>query len=207
MKLYTGPLSLFSKKVEVALDEKAIACERISVPFSLETLYEPKHPDVVRLNPKAQVPVLVDGELAVYDSTLIFEYLEARVPEPPLYPIDLAGKTLCRQAELEADEVFFPHAFALFPHRDVPDAEREAARNGIADHYRRLDGRLGDRKYLFERFSVADISHFLVSQFTEMLGVPVPSELRFLRAWQDRIGGRPSVAPHVATMREAAGMG
>ena len=33
------------------------------VPFEMKTLYEPKHPEVVRINPKRQVPVLIDGDL------------------------------------------------------------------------------------------------------------------------------------------------
>ena len=90
VKLYSGPLSLFTAKVRIALDEKRLAYEKVSVPWSLEQRYEPHHPAVVALNPKAQVPVLVDGELAVYDSTLIFEYLEERYPQPPLYPHDVA---------------------------------------------------------------------------------------------------------------------
>ena len=38
------------------------------------------------LNPKGEVPVLVDGDLVLYDSTVILEYLEDRNPEPALYP-------------------------------------------------------------------------------------------------------------------------
>ena len=46
------------------------------VPFEMATLYQPKHPEVARINPKRQVPVLVDGDLEIFDSTQIFEYLE-----------------------------------------------------------------------------------------------------------------------------------
>ena len=86
MKLYSGPLSLFTAKVRIALDEKRLDYQRIEVGWSLAKRYQPHHPDVVALNPKRQVPVLVDGDVVVYDSTQIFEYLEERHPEPPLYP-------------------------------------------------------------------------------------------------------------------------
>jgi glutathione S-transferase len=76
MLLYSGPLSLFSRKVEIALGEKGLKFERIMVPFTQERGYQPKHPEVLRINPKAQVPVLIDDNLELYDSTLIFEYLE-----------------------------------------------------------------------------------------------------------------------------------
>jgi len=61
IQLYSGPVSMFGAKAEIAVLEKGIACERIFVPFSLATLYDPKHPVVARVNPKGQVPVLVDG--------------------------------------------------------------------------------------------------------------------------------------------------
>jgi hypothetical protein len=50
MQLYSGPLSLFSRKVEIALDEKGLAFERIMVPFSQEKGYSPKHPVVLAAN-------------------------------------------------------------------------------------------------------------------------------------------------------------
>ena len=76
MKLYLGPLSLFSWKVAIALDEKGIVHEREFVAFTQAAGYQPRHPAVLAANPRRQVPVLLDGDLALYDSTVIFEYLE-----------------------------------------------------------------------------------------------------------------------------------
>jgi hypothetical protein len=44
MKLYSGPLSLFTAKVRIALDEKGIDAERVEVGWSLEDRYQPHHP-------------------------------------------------------------------------------------------------------------------------------------------------------------------
>ena len=41
VKLYTGPLSLFSAKVRIALAEKGLAFEHVSVGWSPEQRYEP----------------------------------------------------------------------------------------------------------------------------------------------------------------------
>ena len=68
MKLYSGPLSMFGAKAEIAAHEKGIAFELVMVPFEMVTLYSPKHPEVLRINPKRQVPVLVDGDLEIFDS-------------------------------------------------------------------------------------------------------------------------------------------
>ena len=105
MKLYSAPLSLFSRKVEIALREKAIDFEREMVPFTQAQGYEPRHPVVLAVNPKRQVPVLIDGDLALFDSTLIFEYLEDLRPSPPLYPADIRMRARCRLLELTGDEI------------------------------------------------------------------------------------------------------
>jgi glutathione S-transferase len=116
MKLYSGPLSLFSRKVEIALREKGLPFDRQMVAFSQERGYSPKHPDVLAVNPKCQVPVLVDGELSLYDSTIILEYLEDAYPHPPLYPAPAPLRARCRQLELYADEVMLT-SLQAFMHR------------------------------------------------------------------------------------------
>ena len=87
-RLYSGPLSMFGAKAEIAAREKGIDVELVMVPFDMERLYEPKHPEVVRINPKRQVPVLVHGDFEIFDSTQIFEYLEACL----LYTSDAADE-------------------------------------------------------------------------------------------------------------------
>ena len=83
------------------------------VPFEMDRLYEPKHPEVERINPKRQVPVLVDGELEIFDSTQIFEYLEDLAPSPPLWPPGAAARAHARLIEHKSDEVYFPHIIRL----------------------------------------------------------------------------------------------
>jgi glutathione S-transferase len=82
MRLFSGPLSMFGAKVQIALHEKNIDFELVMVPFTMKEGYAPKHPEVLRINPKRQVPVLIDGGLEIFDSTQIFEYLEDITPHP-----------------------------------------------------------------------------------------------------------------------------
>ena len=125
MKLYSGPLSMFGAKVEIALAEKAIDFELVMVPFEMKTLYQPKHPEVLRINPKRQVPVLVDpgagGDLEIFDSTQIFEYLETVKPEPALWPADPRARARARLLEHKSDEVYFPPIVRLMGLQDRPD--------------------------------------------------------------------------------------
>src|SRR4029453_4151087 len=87
LRLFSGPLSMFGAKVQIAALEKGLDFELIMVPF--ETAYEPKHPEVIRVNPKRQVPILIHGDVEIFDSTQIFEYFEDLKADPPLWPREL----------------------------------------------------------------------------------------------------------------------
>jgi len=213
MKLYSGPLSLFSRKVEIALREKGLQFEREMVPFSQAAGYAPKHPAVLAANPKGQVPVLVDGDLTLFDSTLIVEYLEDAYPEPPLLPGDPGERARCRLLELTADEVLLPRIARLMyrtePADPDPAVQRAREEDGhqaeaeILADYGALDARLADRDYFFGRFSAADIAVFMDMLFAKRLGAPKLDAFSNLSAWYDRVAARPSVTVAAAEVAEA----
>jgi glutathione S-transferase len=209
MKLYSGPLSLFTAKVRVALAEKGLDYERIDVPFSRRNGYSPKLPEMLAINPKGQVPVLIDGDLSLYDSTIICEYLEDRYPKPPLYPADVAERARCRQAEAAADEIFFPHVYTLITEVFYkPEGERDgqrtaSARQAIGELYGQLDARLAGRDHLFDAFSVADIAYVLTITFASGLGAAPPATLPHLAGWMERVTARPTLRTEIAGMSAA----
>jgi glutathione S-transferase len=201
VKLYSGPLSLFTAKVRVALGEKNLPYERTEVAWSVAGRYEPKHPDVVALNPKQQVPVLVDGDLAVYDSTQIFEYLEDRYPSPPLYPRDAAARARCRRLEAAADEIVFPAVWDLIETTFYPagrdEARLERAKAKLAAEYAVLDKELTGRAWLCDHYSVADIGTFIMVHAASGLGAPPAETNGNLRGWIARMHERPAVKREV----------
>ncbi len=213
IKLYSGPLSLFSRKVEIALGEKGLAFDRIMVPFSQAEGYSPKHPDVLSANPKAQVPVLVDGGFTLFDSTLIFEYLEDAYPDPPLYPRDARGRAQCRMVELTADEILLPMVARLMyrtePPNPDPMAQRLKEKDGVkAEHeigllYKSLDGLLAGQDYFCGAFSVADIAVFMSMLFARRLDGPSWAPQAELSAWFDRMESRPAVGKAAAEVATA----
>jgi glutathione S-transferase len=209
MKLYVGPLSLFSAKARIALAEKGVEPQLVSVAWSRADRYEPHHPDVVALNPKHRVPVLVDGDLVVYDSTQIFEYLEERIPEPALYPRDLAGRARCRRLEAAADEIWFPRVWDLIEERFYAGGPRnseraEVAAAGLNDLTRELEKALVGREFLVDAFSVADIATWIQVNAAAALGAPVPDECSAVGLWHQRVAARPAVAPVLADLTQAA---
>jgi len=208
MKLYSGPLSLFSAKSRIALAEKGLTHELVQVGWSRASRYEPHHPDVVARNPKRQVPVLVDGDVVVYDSTLIFEYLEERHPTPPLMPAGVAARARCRQQEHAADEIWFPHVWTLISERFYPggaadSAATTAAVRALEGHYADFDAALAGRDYYCGDFSIADIGSFIFANAAAGLGVPVPAGLERMHAWRDRVAARPAVRPILDDMTAA----
>ena len=202
MKLLSGPLSMFGAKAEIAVHEKGLDVAIEHVPFSIATLYEPKHPDVLRINPKAQVPVLIDGDLEIFDSTQIFEYFEDLGIGPALWPADPRARARARSLELQSDEVFFPNVVAIMPaqRRAADGSEIAAAVNAIHGYYDRMERRLGANPYLAGEFSYADIAFFMAQFFASFLGEPWREPMPNLTGWKARLEARPAVARVVDKM-------
>lgn len=189
MRLYSGPMSMFGAKAQIAIAEKGLACDTVMVPFGLRRRYDPKDPEVVRVNPKKQVPVLIDGDVEIYDSTQIFEYLEDTYPEPALWPASPKARAAARQLEHASDEVFFPSIVALMR----PDGTGRAEAIAAAQHYFGLmEARVGD-DYLAGAYGFADIAFFMASLFGEVLGASIGADHPLLRTWRRRVAARPAV--------------
>lgn len=201
MKIYSGPLSMFGAKVEIAAHEKAIPFELVMVPFDMARGYDPKHPDVLRINPKRQVPVLIDGDLELFDSTQIFEYLEDVKPTPALWPTDARARAGARQLEHRSDEIYFPHIIKLMGLEDQPeDPAVVSAREGAALYYRAMEVTLGGGDWLAGTYSFADIAFYMAQLFGTRKGAPITDETPGLLAWRARMTARPAVAKVAGAM-------
>ena len=78
---YSDPADHYSHRVRIVLAEKGVSVEIINVdPGRLP-------PKLVEVNPYGGVPTLVDRDLALYESTVVMEYLDERYPHPPLLPV------------------------------------------------------------------------------------------------------------------------
>jgi glutathione S-transferase len=209
MKLYSGPLSMFGAKAEIAAHEKGIDFELIMVPFEMKTLYEPKHPEVLRINPKRQVPVLVEGDLEIFDSTQIFEYFEHLRPEPALWPTDVRERARTRLLEHRSDEVFFPHIIRLMGFS--PTSEDQAAvvsRLAAGAYYDLMEQELDGNNWLGGSYSYADIAFYMAALFGERMGAPLTDAHPRLKAWRERMGERPAVRRVAGAMAQfLAGQG
>jgi glutathione S-transferase len=195
---------MFGAKVQIAALEKGIDFELVMVPFTKDDAYEPKHPEVLRINPvKQQVPVLVDGDVELFDSTQIFEYLEDRYPTLRLWPEGIAERVRARQLEQKSDEVFFPHVIKLFGlQHDMQSAAAVAACAGCARFYEEMEGVLATRDYLAGPYSFADIALYMAHVFADRKGAGMTGATPRLVAWRDRVGERPAVRAVVDPMMQ-----
>jgi len=97
LRIIGNHVSPYARKVFLALDHKGIDYEIDPiVPFF-------GGDEFTRLNPLRRIPVLIDGDLVIPDSTVICEYLDDRYPEKPLYPADPAERARARWLEEFAD--------------------------------------------------------------------------------------------------------
>jgi glutathione S-transferase len=194
MTLYSGPLSMYGAKAHIAALEKGFPVHVVMVPFTENHRYEPKHPQVIRINPKRQVPVLVHGEVEIFDSTQIFEYFEDLQPAPPLWPQALFARAAARLLELKADEVFFPHVIRLMGLQDrltEPMAQEAIAQ--LHRYYGEMEILLNDRVYLMSEYTYADIAFFMAQLFAARFGAPMGTESPQLLQWRARVIERPAV--------------
>jgi glutathione S-transferase len=204
MLLYSGPLSLFARKVEIALAIKQLTYERVMVPFTQTSGYAPKNPEVLRVNPKGQVPVLIEGMLELYDSTLILEYLEDAYPTVPIYPKDAVGRAEARLAELQADEVMLVPLRKLMFRTEPPgpDVLKRLQQEAVAldamaqleKIFVELDWKLANSKFMCGILSVADVATFMIVHYSLRLGGPSVAGFEHLGAWYKRLVAMPAFA-------------
>ncbi len=152
LRLYRFPYSTNVERVALALAYKGIEVESVAV--------DPDDRAQVReLSGQDLVPVLVDGDAVVTDSTRILRHLEERFPEPPLFPAEPAAR-----AEVEVFMDWFNRAWKREPNL-IADAlergagDREEVVRWSARLQRRLDlfeGLLSGREHLFGQFGAAD---------------------------------------------------
>jgi glutathione S-transferase len=157
MKLYDFLPCPFGQKVRIILAEKGLSYDLVEIDLAKG---EQRRPDFLRLNPFGRVPVLVDEDTVIYDSTIIAEYLEDEYPEPPLLPAVGASGLRARARILEdfADTSFTPQVGQLMTEMQKPEGERDSAR--IQRVQRALDflnRELQGQEFLATQFSVADI--------------------------------------------------
>lgn len=166
--------SSWSLRPWLALARSGVAFEEINI-----RLRRPQSKaDILKHSPSGLVPTLIDGDLAVWDSLAILEYLAERHPEAKLWPqeADVRAIARCVAAEMHSGFVALRQhcpmdLLARNPQTSLPP-EVETNVRRIIDVWKDCRARFGGGgPFLFSAFSAADAMYAPVcSRFRTYLG-------------------------------------
>ena len=193
--LYHDVPSSNSDRVKIALAEKGLAWDGVTVSLAKKDQKRPEH---LKRNPYGKIPVIDDDGKILFESCIINEYLDEKYPNPPLMPKDPflrgRGRILVDYALNYLHEPYW----TLRGEMIKKESERNAA---VMDEKRRtlrklleyLEEALGDKPYFLGDFSLTDIA--VIPRFLRMEAygaMPAPA-LPKLNQWLDRMKERSSV--------------
>nr|OQO31603.1 hypothetical protein B0A51_00754 [Rachicladosporium sp. CCFEE 5018] len=192
--LHNHPVSSYAQKIRIALREKGLEFD-FATPQALGS--GAANPSLSAQNPRLEVPTLVDGDFAVFDSTIILQYLEDAYPDSPLLPKDAKERVGVRHVEEICDTTYEAINWAYGEVNVFGRAEGEVKEKLMAEMKRQtieiqtwLGSQLGDRPYFNgETFGYGDIC---VAPIYNRSVVKALANSK-LDLWYQRIRGRESV--------------
>jgi glutathione S-transferase len=173
---YTSPYAL---SVYVALKHKGI-------PFDLQTVDldagANRAPAYAGQSVTQRVPLLVDGDFSLSESSAITEYLDEAYPGAPLYPVDPKARARARQVQAWLRSDLLPIRIerstqVIFYRRS--DAPLSATAQAAADKlFAAADALLAPgSEHLCGAWSIADVDLALMLNRLLLNGDPVPARL------------------------------
>lgn len=150
MTLYSGTSDPWSHRTRIVLFEKDIECQIVDVDVNK------KPRELGELNPYNQVPTMVDRDLVLYESNIINEYLDERLPHPPLMPVDPVSRARARLMLVRFDRDWY----GLI--RDIAGGDKKSAtkaRHALRDGLTVISPVFKEQSFaLGEEFSLVDCS-------------------------------------------------
>jgi glutathione S-transferase len=202
MRLYLGNknYSSWSLRAGLSLAQAGIQHEQVVLLFSDLGPSSKFKREIVTVTPAGRVPVLVDGEVVVWDSLAICEYIAERFPEKQLWPSERAARARARSlcAEMHSGFVNVRSLFPMNIELHAPEigprvlAENPEARTELARLDAILAGELGRSggPMLFGEFGIADAYFAPIASRVRTYGLPVSD---VSAAWMERVYQLPAM--------------
>jgi glutathione S-transferase len=181
MLIIGNHVSPYARKVLVALDHKGVDYELDPIiPF-----YGTE--DFTRVSPLRRIPVLIDGDLILNDSTVIAEYIDERWPEPPLMPKGAENRARARWMEEFADSrlgdliiwrLFYQKTIVPYVwKRELDHAliERTVTQD-LPEALDWIEARAPSEGFLFDHVCTADISYACFFRNASLAGFEIDAE-------------------------------
>jgi glutathione S-transferase len=198
MKLYHHPASHNARRVVALVRHLALPVELIEVNLGTG---EQRSPEFLALNPNGKVPVLVDGELVLWESAAILAYLATKA-ESPLAPASPRARadvdrwlafTMTRLGRV-GDVFLFENAIKPFFGMGAPDeAALDKVRPDAASCFAVLEAHLARQDYLAASgLSVADFAAYSIFEQRDAWKLPALPAGGALARWVDRMASLPA---------------
>ncbi|MHB1585694.1 MAG: glutathione S-transferase N-terminal domain-containing protein [Acidiferrobacteraceae bacterium] len=184
MTLYSGVTCPFSHRTRIVLFEKDVECQVVFVDL------QKKPRELADLNPYNQVPTMVDRDLVLYESLIINEYLDERLPHPPLMPVDPVTRARARLMLLRFDRDWYD----LLAHAQGEERKLgQRARNTIRDGLTVISPIFKDQAYVLgDEFSLVDCSLAPLLWRLAYYGIELPRQAKPIMDYGQRMFARKS---------------
>ncbi len=200
MKLYTNPVSTTSRPVMMLAAEANIPIELVVVDILKGEHYGEAF---TKINPNRLIPVLIDGDFTLTESSAIMKYLADKV-QSPLYPTDLKERARVNERMDWLNTQLYSHWGyglvypQLFPHHKRPTDEQhqgaiEWGRQKSAAALQLLnDCILGENRFLCgDKMTIADIFGAQLLSIGELIQSDF-SKYPNIKRWMDTMKALPS---------------
>jgi glutathione S-transferase len=176
--LYYGSGSPYAWRAQLALEHKALPYDLKVISFAAG---DTRKPEFLALNPRHRVPVLVEDDFVLYESSAIVEYLDEAYPGrgAPLFPGDARTRAIIRRMICEVDQDFdaaldplTTQAFSKKPEERDPKAIADARKALLEELAMFTRAMRGD--YLAGPLSAADYALYTLLAFVWRSQIKLP---------------------------------
>jgi glutathione S-transferase len=181
-----------------------VAATAFGIPFT-EVRVLLDQPDtaanIARFSHAGRVPVLLAGDMTIWDSLAICEYLAEQFPDKHMWPAGVAARAMARSvvAEMHSGFAGLRTAMSMNIKASLPGrgrtAEAQADIGRVCEIWEDCLSRFGHHNFLFGDFSIADAFYAPVVMRFKTYGVALAPALQ---AYCERVQTHPAVARWVA---------
>ncbi len=155
--------------------------------------------EIAQYNPYGETPTLVDRDFSVYNGLIIIEYLDERLPHPPMMPVDPVNRSRVRLMMYRLQRDWFDP----LP-KDLTQGIDEQTRQAIKDGLVAISPLFADQSYLLgDEFTLVDCMLAPLLWRLPLLGIELPSQAGALEAYARKIFERPGFVASLSEPEQA----
>ncbi len=184
MMLYAGTTDPQSHRTRIVLYEKDVECQVVDVDV------KKKPRELGELNPYNTVPTMVDRDLVLYDSHIINEYLDERLPHPPLMPVDPVSRAKARLMLMRFERDWY----SVLPDLASSDKKRgQNARNILRDGLTVISPVFKEQQFILgEELSLVDCTLAPLLWRLPLYQIELPRQAKPILDYAERLFARKS---------------